>query len=298
MPLRPIFTLLLLSFCINAGFAQETPSKWRIKPSVGFQHTNFDWSIAGNSSGANPNILSEVIWQDLKGMQYGLDIEYEFMPKLGLKAIAQYSNVGKGMVTDTDYADDNRQRPFYEDRLNANKGNVFSLGLQANYEIWHFENLSLNPILGISYLHQRFYLLESETNPNSSGLNSTYTISNKGWDFGAAVGYHRKIFSLSATILGGFYTYAATASWNLIPSFVQPVSFTQDANSFRLQAIFNLSIPVTDKMRVELDYRVNQLNTQKGVDRTFYTNAPGEETQFNGASLKNNSLQLGLNFCF
>ncbi|WP_443944747.1 hypothetical protein ACJVDH_17790 [Pedobacter sp. AW1-32] len=296
--MKNYFLILLLVFAAQLGFAQSPSGKWSIKPAVGFQTTNFDWSIAGDANGGNPNVLSEVIWQNLKGMQYGLDIQYKLSDKFGIKAVAQYGNFGKGSATDTDYADDNRQRPFYEDQLNSNKGNIFSTGLQINYRLWQYKNFSLTPLLGISYLHQRYYLLASESNPNSAGLNSTYTISNRGWDFGTEIGFREKHFALSATVIGGFYTYAATASWNLIPTFAQPISFTQDANSFRFETKFNLSVPITSDLSAELDYRINKLNTKTGVDRTFYTDAPGDETQFNGGTLRNNSLQVGLNFRF
>ncbi|MGD8383733.1 MAG: hypothetical protein PVJ11_16445, partial [Syntrophobacterales bacterium] len=40
--------------------------------SAGYREDEFDWNIAGNSSGNNPNILSELTWEDLQIFQVGV----------------------------------------------------------------------------------------------------------------------------------------------------------------------------------------------------------------------------------
>jgi hypothetical protein len=295
--LKYFLTSFILILFYNAS-AQDVPHKWNVKPYVGFQQSRFDWSIAGNANGTNPNILSELIWKNLKGASYGLDIKYNITKRFGVKVSNQYSSISKGEAEDTDYADDNRQSAFYFDLLNANKGYFYNGNLQFSYQLFTFEQFNINPIIGISYNQQKFYLLESANNPDSRGLNSTYEARYKGFDFGSEFVFNTKRFSLSATILAGFYRYSAKANWNLIPDFAKPISFTHKANSFSLSGDINLSVPLNKTLSVEADYKINNINTYSGVDKAYFNNRNTEETQFNGASFRKNAVFLGLKFDF
>lgn len=296
--LNRLLACLTLFFFYTAAFAQNTPTKWEIKPAIGIQQSKFDWSIAGNASGTNPNILSELIWKNLKGPAFGLDVKYHITDRLTVKTSNQYSNTTKGEAEDTDYADDNRQSAFYFDLLNADKGYLFNTNLQLSYQLLNSEQFAFSPVIGLSYNQQKFYLLESASNPNSAGLNSSYQSRYKGFDFGLEGTFKAKLFRISAGILGGFYKYSAKANWNLIPDFQKPVSFTHAANSFALSGNANLAIPLNKMLELELDYKINNINTYTGVDRAYYNNRKTEETQFNGANFRANTIALGLNFMF
>ena len=291
-------TCLIFILFYKTSFAQHIPHKWEIKPYAGFQQSRFDWSIAGNAQGTNPNVLSELIWKNLKGPSYGLDIKYNITNKLSVKATNQYSNITKGEAEDTDYADDNRQSAFYFDLLNANKGYLYHADLQLDYQLLKLGKFNINPVIGISYHQQKFYLLESASNPASNGLNSTYEARYKGFDFGGNFVFKTDAFSVGATILGGFYTYSAKANWNLIPDFAKPVSFTHKANSFALNGDINLSVPLNKSLSVEADYKINNINTYSGVDKAYFNDRNTEETQFNGANFRNNAFLIGLKFGF
>lgn len=294
---RLLACLTLLLFC-KAAFAQDTKNKWEIKPSIGIQQAKSDWSIAGNASGTNPNILSELIWKNLKGPAFSLEVKYHITDRLTVKTSNQYSNITKGEAEDTDYADDNRQGAFYFDLLNANKGYLFNTILQLSYQVFNSEQFAVSPIIGLSYNEQKFYLLESASNPNSAGLNSTYQSRYKGFDFGLEGTFKAKSFRITTGISGGFYKYSAKANWNLIPDFQKPVSFTHAANSFALNGNVNLAVPLNKTLQLELDYKINNINTYSGVDRAYFNNKQAEETQLNGANFRANTIALGLNFSF
>lgn len=296
--LNRLLTCLALPLFYTAAIAQNTPNKWEIKPAIGIQQAKSDWSIAGNASGTSPNILSELIWKNLKGPGFGLDIKYHITDRLIVKTSNQYSSITKGEAEDTDYADDNRQNPFYFDLLNANKGYLFNTNLQLSYQLLNSAQFAFSPIIGLSYNEQKFYLLESASNINSEGLNSTYQTRYKGFDFGMEGTFKARSFRITAGILGGFYKYAAKANWNLIPDFAKPVSFTHAANSFALNGNVNLAVPLNKMLQLEIDYKINNINTYSGVDRAYFNNKQAEETQFNGANFRANTIALGLNFSF
>jgi hypothetical protein len=296
--IKQFLTCLTLVIFYQTASAQDDPHKWDVKPYVGIQQSRFDWSIAGNTAGTSPNILSELIWKNLKGPSFGLDIKYNITDRLSVKTANQYSNIAKGDAEDTDYADDNRQGAFYFDLLNANKGYLYNSALQLSYQLLKFGQFNINPIICVSYNQQKFYLLESASNPDSYGLNSTYQARYKGFDFGSEFVFKTQRFSVGATVLAGFYTYASKANWNLIPDFAKPVSFTHKANSFALNGDINLSVPLNKSLRVEIDYKINNIKTYSGVDKAYFVNKQPEETQFNGANFRGNAVMLGLNFSF
>ena len=276
----------------------DAVKKWNIKPFVGLQNTNFDWSIAGNSAGKNPNILSELIWTDLKSTGFGAEVKYQLPKNLNLKASSEFYTITKGEATDTDYADDNRESVFYNDILTADKGHLFNSSLQLSYQALAFKKLSISPIVGLAYNQQEFQLLESINNPSTAGLNSTYKVKYRGFDFGTAIVFKNRLFNLSLEVLAGFYKYGAEANWNLIPDFEKPVSFIHKANSFKLAGDLNLSVPINKQLKLELDYKINQMKTHSGIDRAFYIDEEPKETLFNGATLKTNALCLGISISF
>ena len=296
--IKSFFFLVFLILACKTLSAQNNNTKWSIKPYVGIQQAKSDWSIAGNASGSSPNILSELIWKNLKGPTFGIDIKYNITDRLRIRANNQYTNITKGDGEDTDYADDNRQSAFYFDILNANKGYLFNTNLQLSYQVLNFDQFALSPIIGLSYNQQKFYLLESANDPASAGLNSTYQTRYKGFDFGVEGTFKARSFSVTTGILGGFYTYSAKANWNLIPSFVKPVSFTHAANSFALTGNVSVAVPLNKSLQLALDYKINNINTYTGVDRAYFINKPTEETQFNGANFRANTIALGIDFRF
>jgi len=56
-----VCSLLLTIGCnIHPGYSQDIEKKIQLSFSTGRQQEDFHWSIAGNSNGQKPNILSEL----------------------------------------------------------------------------------------------------------------------------------------------------------------------------------------------------------------------------------------------
>lgn len=68
---------------------------------------NFDWSIAGNLQGRSPNILSELIFKDIKSLVFRGYIQA--LEMLELNTFYQGNGVLSGKGTDTDYGSDNQR---------------------------------------------------------------------------------------------------------------------------------------------------------------------------------------------
>ncbi|MGO4875884.1 hypothetical protein ACEN2P_04730 [Pedobacter psychrotolerans] len=292
-----LFFLLIMLFG-RVTSAQQITHKWEIKPNIGLSQAEFNWSIAGNLSGTSPNILSELIWKNLRGPDFGLDVQYQITDRLYIKAATQYTDIVKGDAEDTDYADDNRKNAFYYDLFDADKGYLLSTQVQLKYRALNFGLVSIFPIIAFTYNQHQFNLLENAGNTQAIGLNSTYQTKYNGFDFGVETILKTKKFYISAGILNGFYSYSAKANWNLIPAFEKPVSFTQKANSYALTGYASVSIPVNKDLQFSIDYQINNVNTKKGIDRAYLIGKNIEETRFNGANFRINTIAFGFNFLF
>ena len=94
-----IAALLLWFFPVEAGAtpkrqspraAQIQNQPWLWTFNTGFRQDSLDWSIAGDTSGNNPNILSELTWTDLEIFQIEGGIERRFRRNFILGGMLAY----------------------------------------------------------------------------------------------------------------------------------------------------------------------------------------------------------------
>ena len=53
--------------------------KLQLSFSTGHQQEDFHWSIAGNTSGQNPNVLSELKWKNVSGEDFSAAMRWNFV---------------------------------------------------------------------------------------------------------------------------------------------------------------------------------------------------------------------------
>src|SRR5436190_22045346 len=96
--------------CVQAMAQHEADSiaekKLLLSFHTGFTSEDFQWSIAGNSKGHNPNIYSELTWKKLRGPYFNLSSEWNFWKAFIAKGEFGYATIISGHVTDRDYEGD------------------------------------------------------------------------------------------------------------------------------------------------------------------------------------------------
>src|ERR1700748_1190660 len=98
--------LLLASSLLHAQTSHpptpKAPQKYRFRFSLlsGYQQENFRWSIAGNSSGTNPDIYSELIWKNLSGPLAGAELEFNVWRSFWIRSSISRLFFVSGKVTD------------------------------------------------------------------------------------------------------------------------------------------------------------------------------------------------------
>jgi hypothetical protein len=148
--------------------------------SSGYRKDNLDWSIAGDNTGKNPNILSELTWDDLESYQVKFQA-YLFCPDIiALRGTADCGWIFEGANQDSDDHGDDRRIEFSRSNNRAVDGHAWDASLAIGYPFRFGQNVlgTITPLAGFSH-HERHVTMTDgyQTIPRMGpfpGLNSFY----------------------------------------------------------------------------------------------------------------------------
>lgn len=293
---------ILSTFCLLLTCAVNAQSTRIQKPvlMIGFYGDyhieDFRWSIAGNSNGQNPNVLSEVIWKDLKGPGVGLDAQLNIWSSFSLEGSYHKTFIRSGKASDTDYADDDRRNPVYMANLNSAGGYTDQYSATLGYALKINEMLEVSPRAGYTGSRQSLLLKHFEEEEDfQQKLNSTYKVSWAGPMIGLRFeSFLEKRLSVTAGIDYKQLKYHAEANWNLIDAFAHPVSFKHHANGFELQALLQLNYQLSPLISAFIRGDYYYAETGKGTDELFLVDGQQLKSQFNTAVRKGRGAGVGI----
>lgn len=270
--------------------AQQNPIKLTL--TTGFQRDDFQWSIAGNRNGTTPNILSELIWSDLKGSSLKLKAELPIWEKFLLLIDYRHAFLLSGKVNDSDYAENNRTNPTFQKDFLSNKGTAMFYTIAAGYKI-KLEKILLKPVVGFSHNAQTLYLQDEKT------LNSSYQTRWQGFMIGVGLVYPGlDILVLESDLTYHQVDYKATANWNLVSYFARPLSFRHRANGFGIMGSFKTVFLPGRKFQPFIGYEFECWRTGAGTDELYYASGNNAITKLNKVNRRSTNLVAGLNFRF
>ncbi|MGD8686846.1 MAG: autotransporter domain-containing protein, partial [Syntrophobacterales bacterium] len=215
--------------------------------SAGYREDEFDWNIAGNSNGKNPNILSELTWDDLQIFQVGVHAKTVIGPGFYLRGIFNYGWIYDGDNQDSDFAGDDRTFEWSRSNNNADDDDVLDASLGIGYQFRLAEDKCMfTPLVGYSYHEQNLRLtdgVQTVSEPGLAppgvtppplgpfaGLDSKYEAEWKGPWVGLDLSLRpTEKLTMMATFEYHWADYEAKAKWNLRTDLNQPKSFTHDA---------------------------------------------------------------------
>lgn len=239
----PRYHLLLAAGLIMAASyssaAAEAASRYALSLGADYRRAQLDWNIAGDLSGHNPNIRSELTWRDLDIAQVSAVASAAMGEHVVIQAGGDYGEVASGKNQDSDYAGDNRSLEFSRSNNDA-AGSVSDAGIGLGYRFRFFSqeagrHVLVTPMAGYSVHYQNLTIGNgAQTIPATgpiAGLNSTY---DAGWE-GPWLGLNMRFeVSERTTIVADtayhWADYTARADWNLRNDVAHPVSFRQGAN--------------------------------------------------------------------
>ena len=279
---------------------------WRHTLSVasGYENGQFDWSIPNGDS--SPNILSELIWDDLdiwkSDFQYEVVARETWVLQLGFS----YGEILDGRNQDSDYFLDNRSGEFSRSYADT-EGYSLSARAMLGYKIplWN-DRLTLTPALGYRFDQQKLEdrngyqavdLLDGFTGP-FPGLDSSYQTE---WHAGIVdLGLSIRLNDRLELLAGGSFamgSYDGEAVWNLRDDFRQDPSFSHHADGYGASARLGLRYALTESWFIHGMATYQTQWTNNGTESIYFRD--GVETNgFHGANWESLGFSLGLDFTF
>jgi hypothetical protein len=279
---------------------------WQWSVGMGYRTDDFDWNIAGDISGNNPNILSELTWSDLEILQLEFGLARIFPNRIVLKGTIAYGQIFDGENQDSDYAGNNRTLEFSRSNNSADDGNTsdVSIGLGYFFPLLTKDFIA-TPLVGFSFHGQNLTITEGfQTIPPLGpfpGLNSSYDAK---W-YGPWVGlelnariYKRDGTSLAHEILFGieyhWADYYAEANWNLRPDLAHPKSFEHEADGSGIVFWAGYNYLFNPQWSLNFSGKYQEWETDPGIDRVFFADGTEAETRLNEVNWESFSLMVGV----
>lgn len=286
----------------SSAYAEDT----NVSVGLGLRSDDLQWSIAGNSAGTSPNVLSELTWSKVNMVQLEVSAEGEVGHNWFLGGDFAYALAFAGDVQDSDYQSDNRTEEFSRSYSDADKSYASDYGLRVGYVLIRgrgrgLSGFSLMPLLG--YAHKDVSMRMTNgvqvlsdygfTVPLGpfSGLNSKYQGKWDGAWLGARIGFEPSAGSkFFVEYQHHSASYNGEANWNLRTDFQHPVSFKHETDA--TGNILILVYQSTDKKGAgwEVKLRREEWDSDSGVDTTYFYNGSTATTQLNEVTSESTSL--------
>jgi hypothetical protein len=269
-----------------------------------------------------PNVLSELVYEDVETMTATLKGRYPLFSHLVLDAVGEIGVLLDGEIGDWDYFGPDRTELFSyataqvdgdsRTRLEASVGWEFRFDfavptLEASEPGSRraiASEISIVPSLGYGYSSTEIQMKDgTQIFPDLGpieGLNSSFDPQLEGMLVGLDVRARlAKRLLLRAEIdYGPWMNYSADAVWNLRPEFDGSRSFSHTADAEQQRIEVGLQWLMGQKMNrsISLTYFNERFETDAGLDQVFLISGDTLQTRLNGANWKSQGWRLGLRF--
>ncbi|MFO7606402.1 MAG: hypothetical protein R6W72_08900 [Desulfurivibrionaceae bacterium] len=297
----------IFGFCLNAApvFALDKVERVDFEFYGGYRIDKLDWNIASDlSGGATPNILSELVWEDLEIYQLGLKSDWRIsnrrVPFLGLlTGTVNYGSIFAGAGHDTEYAGDNRTLLISRSDHDGGDGEVWDLSVAAGPEFLLFGGrIGLSPLLGYSYHEQNLTIEDGlQTFPphgSFSGLDTSYdAVWKGGW-----LGINLRLTPIDSLVLFGRFEWHEAeylAEANLRDELQQPVSLEHSADEAEAMVVRvggELAVSSHAWLGVEAVYQDWQ--AEEGVENFSLADGSISQVRLNEVNWESFGVMLGL----
>lgn len=296
--------LMPLAWSVSAGTVET-----KVGIDTGYRQADLHWSIAGNSSGCCPNVLSELTWSDLQIAQIKGMFETTFNERIKLFGMLSYGDIFNGDNQDSDYNGDNRTFEFSRSNNDAGEGDLLDASIGIGFLLARFfderagREMRLYPKVGYSYHEQNLVVTDGfQTIPALgpfAGLRSTYETV---WE-GPWVGLALEFELSDSSYLGVEYQYhwadyTGVANWNLRSDLQHPKSFEHTAEGWGHLFDVSYNKRVNKIWGWGLGLLIENWETNDGDDKVFLSNGSILETRLNEVVFTSWVLSFNFDFYF
>lgn len=261
--------------------------------STGYRQDKLNWNIAGTSAGTNPNILSELSWDNLNIAQLRAGGKITYKNDWVMRGAASYGKIVTGQNQDSDYDGDNRTLEYSRSNNKAG-GDVRDASLGAGHTFRFFDKtvgkfIYLTPLAGYSFHQQNLTMTDGyQTWPPTGafpGLNTTYSAEWKGPWLGMDAWLQAgPKLAVIASLEYHWVDYSADANWNLRNDFAHPLSFTHSAKGHGYTASLGGSYAIASRFLLNVTLEHRKWTTDPGKDVTYFADGTTGRTRLNQAN--------------
>ena len=289
-----VILALLLAVDMTDGFAQVMSN---VSLTTGPRVDRFYWNIAGDSTGNNPNVLSELTWKDIRSYGVRASGVGALTESLYVRSSVGYGSIYHGSTTDSDYNGDDRTLLFAKSESKTQKGYLLDTSAGIGIALNPWDYLWVAPVIGASYNKQKFRITDGVTTFPAvtplSGLNSTYSAQWYGPWAGIDLSYAFKDISVTSSLEYHVAYFKAEADWNLRSNLAHPKSFEQkNSNSGGMVANLGINYALNKQWSLSGTADYEMWRAYRGVDTTYFADGTSGSTRLN--IVKWDSLNLGL----
>lgn len=293
----------------NISANEELPPALSFQLYGGYRTDDLYWNIAGNLQGSNPNILSELTWEDVEIYQLKIKGKWDVgddgtLPfTTFVKGEFGYGWIVDGKNQDSDYEGDNRTLEFSRSTGSTDGDDVIDLSFGFGFSFHFLQNkLSLSPVFGISYNEQNLNISDIvQTIPASGPLagSSTYKTEWKGLLAGFDIEYlFTKKFSLFGSIEYHWGDYEGEGNWMLRPEFAHPRSFVHEDDYTGISFVGGASYYFTPNWSFGINVSYLKWKTDVGLDRVFLADGRTIDTQLNKVNWESSAVMVFITYSF
>ncbi len=302
---------------VHASLPQYLEYRPDFTLSAGYRNDSLRFTIPG--PGGQPNILSELTWEDIHSAAFGGDFRWSNSSGIYLRGRGDFGVVVSGENQDSDYNGDNRTMEFSRSYSDTSDGSLLdaSIGVGYRFDIpWTADGgkFHIMPLLGYSYHAQEFqmtdgnqviaaYQFEDFPLGPFDGLHSRYDTKWSGPWLGVDMEmWFNPHHALLASFAYHWVDYEADAQWNLRQDFNQPLSFQHNADGEGYRLSLNYRYTAENNWFYTIGATYQSMDTEAG-EYLLYTaggnNGAGTwHLDFNEAEWESFSITAGVGYSF
>ena len=299
--------LSTMSLMRNLGAAELESG---LEFTTGYRTDDFDWNIAGNIFGTNPNVLSELTWSDLESFQIKSGVKALINKVLYLRGSFDVGWILGGDNQDSDFDGDNRTQEWSRSNNSADDGTVLDVTAGIGYQVrLGSGRFRIIPLAGYSYSQQNLTMtdgFQTISTPGRTppigpieGLDSNY---DTRW-YGPWAGVDLSFKASNKILLfAGFEyhwaDYKAEANWNLRTDLAYPKSFEHEADGTGILITAGGDYIFAAPWSLGLEVNYQDWSTDAGIDRQFNSDGTMAVTRLNEVNWESFAIMLRVTYRF
>ncbi len=304
------FACVLVVSAARAGgppqqaMAVEAPRRceFSLTLDTGWREDDLEWTIAGDSHGHHPNILSDLEWKDVEIVPVALMAEVKLRDGWRVEIGGEYGWMTDGRNRDSDYDSSDRRDEFSRSYADT-RGHTIDAEFALGHDLRPVARvITFTPWLGLDYHQQHLndrnglQVIDKEFGDLGpfQGLDSVYQAE---W-FGVMAGLDASVRLSDSTRLKlaaryEHFTYEAEADWNL-RSDLSGFSHRANGDGWRLCA--GLEWDIAPRWTLELRGEWSLFQTHAGVDHTDFSDGTTDETRLNEVEWGSVAVRAGVTY--